>query len=195
MMGPTSEESNGDIWELRAQRRAVVEACHPVEDQVSDFYDNPHGSEELDAANSGQGGYFSISGNSGCNPLMDMMMVNPVAGEVHSIVLHEYNHVFQLAHTLTHDRGSDYGLNSWIMEGQATYSAALFGSQTGWGPPFVDLMMGMKKYGGNTSPEGIDAFLEANKTFDLSDEGYWERPDFSAAVVYYQLGAWAWASK
>ena len=193
MMGPTSEESNREIWELRAQRKAVADACYPVEQQVDDFYDNPHGSEELDAAITGEGGYFSISGNSSCNPIMDMMMVNPTAGEVRGIVMHEYNHIFQVAHTLTHERDSDFGLSSWIMEGQATYSSALFGERTGWGPPFVDLMMGMKEYGGNTSPEGIDAFLDANGTFDLTDESYWERPDFSAAVVYYQLGAWAWA--
>jgi len=193
MMGPTSEESNREIWELRAQRRAIVDACYPVEEQVSQFYDNPHGSEELDAAITGEGGYFSISGNSSCNPLMDMMMVNPIAGEVHTIVMHEYNHIFQVAHTLTHDRDSDYGLNSWIMEGQATYSAALFGEQTGWGPPFVDLMMGMKEYGGNVSPMGIDAYLGAKTSFDLAYEGYWKLRDYSAAVVYYQLGAWAWA--
>jgi hypothetical protein len=79
------------------------------------------------------------------------------------------------------------------MEGQATYSAAKFGSETGWGPDFVDIMMGMKEYGGNTSPEGIDAFLADNDGFNLADESYWERPDFSAAAVYYQLGSWAWA--
>ena len=184
MMGPTSEESNRKIWELRAHRKAVFDACYPVEQQVDDVYDNPHGSEELDAAITGEGGYFSISGNSSCNPIMDMMMVNRRAGEVCGVVLHEYNHIFQVAHALTHERDFDYSLSSWIMEGQATYSSALFGERTGWGPPFVDLMMGMKEYGRNTSPEGIDAFLAANDTFDLADESDWERPDFSAAVVY-----------
>ena len=193
MMGPTSEESNATIWELRAQRRAIVDACYPVEQQVDAFYDNEHGSEELAAANSGQGGYFSISGNSGCNPLMDMMVINPMVGEVRGIVMHEYHHVFQVAHMLTHDRDSDYGLSSWIMEGQATYSSAWFGEITGWGPPFVELMMGMKAYGGNTSPMGIDEFLSREGGFDLTDESYWERADVSPAVVYYQLGAWAWA--
>jgi len=192
-MGPASVESNLDIWHLRAERRAVAGACYPVERQVDDFFDNPHGSEELDAANSGEGGYFSISGSSGCNPLMDLMMINPQLDEVRTITMHEYNHIFQVSHILTHDRDSDYGLNSWIMEGQATYSAARFGDETGWGPSFVGQMMGMKEYGGNTSPEGIDAFLAANSDFDLSDESYWSREDFSAAVVYYQLGAWAWA--
>ena len=192
-MGPTSEESNLDIWHLRAERRAIPEACYPVENQVEDFFDNPHGAEELAAANSGDGGFFSISGNSGCNPLMDLMMVNPRLNEVRTITMHEYNHIFQVAHMLTYDRDSEYGLNSWIMEGQATYSAAKFGHETGWGTDFVDVMMGMKEYGGNVSPEGIDAFLEANDGFDLEDESYWSKPDFSAAAVYYQLGAWAWA--
>ncbi len=192
-MGPTSEESNNDIWHLRAERRAVEDACYPVENQVDDFFDNPFGSEELDAANSGEGGYFSISGNSGCNPLMDLMMINPKRSEVRAITIHEYNHIFQVAHILTHDRDSDYGLNSWIMEGQATYSAARFGDETGWGPDFVSQMMSIKNAGGNISPEGIDDFLADNDSFDLEDESYWESSDFSAAAVYYQLGSWAWA--
>jgi hypothetical protein len=124
---------------------------------------------------------------------MDLMMVNPRLDEVRTITMHEYHHIFQVAHMRTHDRDSDYGLNSWIMEGQATYSAARFGDETGWGYDFVDLMMGMKEYGGNVSPEGIDDFLAANDGFVLADESYWERDDFSAAAVYYQLGAWAWA--
>ncbi len=192
-MGPTSEESNNDIWRLRAERRAVADACYPVERQVDDFLNEPFSSEELDAANTGEGGYFSISGNSSCNPLMDFIMINPRLDEVRSIAMHEYHHVFQVAHELSHNRESDYGFNSWIMEGQATYSAAKFGDETGWGYPFVELMMGMKEYGGNVSPMGIDEYLAKNPTFDLADERYWTRPDFSAAVVYYQLGAWAWA--
>jgi hypothetical protein len=192
-MGPTSEESNNDIWHLRAERRAIPEACYPVESQVDDFFDNPFGSEELDAANSGDNGYFSISGNSGCNPLMDLMMINPELDGIRTITMHEYNHIFQVGHMLSHDRDSDYGLSSWIMEGQATYSAARFGDETGWGPDFADLMMSMKKSGGNVSPDGIDDFLAANRSFDLEAEIYWERSDFSAAAVYYQLGSWAWA--
>ena len=192
-MGPTSEDSNHDIWLLRGERHAVVDACYPVEQQIDDFFDNPYGSEELDAANTGNGGYFSISGSSPCNPLMDLMMINPQLDEVRTITLHEYTHIFQVAHISTHDREADYGLSSWIMEGQATYLAAKFGEETGWGPDFEDLMMGMKTYGGNVSPEGIDAFLAANDTFELEDESYWSTGDYSAAAVYYQLGAWAWA--
>ena len=192
-MGPTDPASNQLIWELRAQRRAVPSACYPVEQQIAAFADNVHGSRELEAANSGEGGFFSISGNSGCHPLMDLMMVNPALDEVRTITMHEYTHIFQAAHILTDDRDSDYGLNSWIMEGQATYVAAKFGEQTGWGPSFEYLMMGMKHWGGYVSPEGIDAFLAAEGDFRLDDESYWERSDFSAPAVYYQLGAWAWA--
>ena len=192
-MGPTSEASNQLIWELRAQRRAVPEACYPVKQQVEGFYNNEHGNQELAAANSGEGGFFSISGNGGCNPLMDLMMVNPMLDEVRAITMHEYTHVFQASHILSEDRDSDYGLNSWIMEGQATYLAAKFGEETGWGPGFEFLMMGMKHWGGNVSPEGIDAFLANEGGFQLDDESYWERNDLSAPAVYYQLGAWAWA--
>jgi hypothetical protein len=192
-MGPTSEESNQLIWELRAQRRAVPEACYPVKQQVDSFSNNEHGNQELAAANSGEGGFFSISGNGGCNPLMDLMMINPMLDEVRAITMHEYTHVFQASHILSEDRDSDYGLNSWIMEGQATYLAAKFGEETGWGPGFEFLMMGMKHWGGNVSPQGIDAFLAEESAFQLDDESYWEQNDLSAPAVYYQLGAWAWA--
>ena len=193
MMGPTSEASNVDIWTLRAERRAVVDACRPVEDQIDDFFDNPFGQEELDAAITGEGGYFSISGNSGCNPVMDMMVINPELESIRSITLHEYHHVFQLAHSLTWDRDSEYGLNSWIMEGQATFSSAYYSGQQGWGPSFEETMLSMKTSGPPVSPVGIDAFLAAGNTFALDDESYWERGDETAGVVYYQLGAWAWA--
>lgn len=194
VMGPGNATSNDRIWKLRGQRRAVVDACTPVAFQVDDFLADPYATEELEAANNGSPGLFSISGNSGCNPLMDMMLINPRLDEVRTITLHEAHHIFQVAHSLTHDRDSEYGLNSWIMEGQATYSAARFGSDTGWGPDFADLMMDMKHFGGNVSPQGIDAFLAANPTFDLADESYWQQPDLTAAAaVYYQLGAWAWA--
>jgi hypothetical protein len=194
VLGPSSPESNALIWQLRAERRAVEDACYPVQMQVEDFVDDPWGSEELDAANNGEPGMFSIAGSTGCNPLMDMMIINPRLDEVRTITLHEYHHIFQLAHSLTHDRNSDYGLNSWIMEGQATYSAAKFGDETGWGPDFTTLMMDMKRSGGNVSPRGIDAFLANNASFDLADESYWQDTDpTAAAAVYYQLGAWAWA--
>ena len=48
-MGPTSEASNQLIWELRAQRRAVPEACYPVKQQVDSFSNNEHGNQELAA--------------------------------------------------------------------------------------------------------------------------------------------------
>ena len=192
-MGPSSEESNSDIWQLRAERHAVPDACYPVEQQVADFLDSPYSQEELDAANSGSGGYFSISGGSGCSPLMDLMMINPMRDEIRPITLHEYNHIFQVAHIGTHDRDADDGLNSWIMEGQATYSAAWFGDQTGWGPDFVSAMMALKNSGGSVSRQSIDDFLASEGSFDLADESYWSSDSSAAAVVYYQLGAWAWA--
>lgn len=193
VLGPTSAESNLDIWHLRAERRAVVEACVSVEDQVQSFLADPYGIEERNAANTGEGSYFYISGNSSCNPLMELMLINPQLEGLHTIVLHEYNHVFQVAHSLTWDRESDFGLNSWIMEGQATYSSALFGEITGWGPSLADVMMSMKNHGTPVSDTSIDDFLAEEGTFDLADESYWSRGDSSAAVVYYQLGAWAWA--
>ena len=59
---------------------------------------------------------------------------------------------------------------SWIMEGRAAYSAVRFGDETGWGPNFVDLMMAMKAYGGNTSPEGIAVCNPAEPLLGLCSE-------------------------
>jgi len=41
--------------------------------------------------------------------------------------------------------------------------------------------------------EGIDYFLEDNSEFALNNETYWETDMNRAGMVYYQIGAWAWA--
>jgi hypothetical protein len=190
-LGPTSEQSNEDIFRLRGERRAVVDACDSVEDQMGWYLGSAQ--EEMAAANNGSPGMFSIAGNTPCHPIIDFVMINPKENELLGITLHEYTHVYQVAHVLSFDGESDYSLESWIMEGQATYAAAKFASQEGWGPDFTDAMMAMKKYGGNITPMGIDGFLDKGIPFDLDDESYWETGEINPGIVYYQLGAWAWA--
>ena len=193
-MGPTDVASNQLIWELRAQRRAIVDACYPVEQQVYAFLNqNQQGVAELEAANTGDQVFAGISDNGGCQPLMDFTAINLRLDDLPGITWHEYNHIFQISHFGTNDRSSDFGPSSWIMEGQATYSTAKFGEIAGWGDSFESAMMAMKAYGGNISPIGIDAFLADEDTFDFEDESYWERDDFAAPAIYYMLGAWAWA--
>jgi hypothetical protein len=191
-LGPTNAASNEEIFRLRAQRKAIPDACHSVESQVNEFltYNAP---EELSAANNGSPGMFNISGNSPCNPVMDFMMINPMADELRMITIHEYSHVFQVAHSLTYDRDSDFGLNSWIMEGQATYAAAKFGDLNGWGPNFRDYMISVKEGSGNISETGLNALLESGVEYRLDNESYWETSEIDPGLIYYQMGAWAWA--
>lgn len=190
-LGPTSEESNDDIFRLRGERRAVVDACDSVENQVGWYLNSA--TQEMAAANNGEPGMFSIAGNTPCHPIIDFVMINPMENELSGITLHEYNHVFQLAHALSFDRESDYGFESWMMEGQATYFTAKFSDLAGWGPDFEDAMMGIKHYGGNITGTGLDSFMDKGIKFQLDNESYWETGEINPGIVYYQFGAWAWA--
>ena len=186
ILGPTSSDSNEAIFRLRAERRAVAEACYSVENQIDDFLTH-NAPGELEAANNGTELMAGISGNTPCNPLFDFTLINIGLdlNALEPIVLHEYTHVHQVAHQLSWDRSGDLGLNSWMLEGQATYFAAKFSPEQGWGPSYVDQMVSIKR--------GIDEFLEESPEFALNDESYWETDMNRAGMVYYQIGAWAWA--
>lgn len=190
-LGPTNPESNKELFRLRAQRKAIADACQSVESQVSAFliYNAP---DELNAANNGSPGMFNISGNSPCNPVMDFVIINPMVDALRMMTIHEYSHVFQVAHTLTHDRESDFGLNSWIMEGQATYIAAKFGDLNGWGPNFKEYMISVKESGGNVTGMGFNELLSSGVEYQLDNESYWESSEINPGLIYYQMGAWTW---
>ena len=88
--------------------------------------------------------------------------------------LHEYHHVFQIAHSDSYaDRDSDRNLSSWMSEGMATYSSAVFMERLGL-IDFKKYMLDLRDNGSNIGPPGINEFIAAKDDWRLDDESYWE---------------------
>ena len=105
--------------------------------------------------------------------------------------LHEYHHVFQMAHCDTkQSRSSDKHINSWMAEGMASYSSAKFMENLGL-INFEDYMLKLKKSGGNIGRPGINEYVAQHPNWQLKNEAYWE--EGGSAQIYYMLGAWATA--
>ena len=105
--------------------------------------------------------------------------------------LHEYHHVFQMAHCDTkQSRSSDKHINSWMAEGMASYSSAKFMGNLGL-IDFEDYMLQLKQSGGNIGRPGINEYVAQTPNWQLKNEAYWE--EGGSAQVYYMLGAWATA--
>ena len=105
--------------------------------------------------------------------------------------LHEYHHVFQMAHCdTTQSRFSEKNIHSWMAEGMASYSSAKFMENLGL-IDFNDYMLELKKSGANIGRPSINAFVAKNPAWKLENEDYWE--EGGSAQVYYMIGAWATA--
>ena len=105
--------------------------------------------------------------------------------------LHEYHHVFQMAHCDTkQSRSSDKHINSWMAEGMASYSSAKFMQNLSL-IDFEDYMLQLKKSGANIGRPGINEYVAKHPNWQLENEKYWE--EGASAQVYYMLGAWATA--
>jgi hypothetical protein len=105
--------------------------------------------------------------------------------------LHEYHHVFQVAHCDSYkERTSDHNLNSWMTEGMATYSSAKFMENLNL-TDFKSYMLELRKSGANIGSPGINDYLSEENTCRLDNETYWD--EGGSAQVYYMLGAWATA--
>ena len=103
--------------------------------------------------------------------------------------LHEYHHVFQMAHCDTkQEPTSEKNINSWMAEGMATYSSARFMENLGL-IDFRDYMLELRKSGANIGRPSINEFLVTTQDWQLHNESYWDQG--GAAQVYYMLGAWA----
>ena len=105
--------------------------------------------------------------------------------------LHEYHHVFQMAHCDTkQSRSCDKHINSWMAEGMASYSSAKFMQNLSL-IDFEDYMLQLKKSGANIGRPGINEYVAKHPNWQLENEEYWE--EGGSAQVYYMLGAWATA--
>ena len=195
LLGPDSEQSVREIYRQRAISRINPASHLPKEQQIQAFLQQPDVAAEIKAVLSGQaeGG---LTWTQDPPILYEDVTTNAKLRERDPIentwgALHEYHHVFQMAHCdTTQERTSDKHINSWMAEGMATYSSAKFMENMGL-IDFNSYMLQLRKTGGNIGRPGINDFLSNTKSWRLENETYWDRG--GAAQVYYMLGAWATA--
>ncbi len=195
LLGPGNEENIRDIYRLRAKSRANPKASESIEEQIEEFLQRPNNVAEIKAVLAGkaEGGltwseppirvYEDVTTNA------TERSQNPIENTWGA--LHEYHHVFQVAHVDSYkDRTSDENFNSWMAEGMATYSSAKFMENLHLAD-FKDYMLQLRKTGGNIGEPGINDFIANGKAWRLDAETYWETGE--SPQVYYMLGAWATA--
>ena len=195
LLGPGNEQSIRDIYFKRAKSRATPSSLTAVEEQIEGFLQRPNIIDEIDAVLAGkaEGG---LTWSEPPSRVYEDVPTNAKGRETDPIentwgALHEYHHVFQIAHCDSYqERTSDRNLNSWMAEGMATYSSAKFMENLNL-VDFKNYMLELRKTGGNISETGINEFISGGKTWRLDDETYWESG--GSAQVYYMLGAWATA--
>lgn len=195
LLGPDSEQSVREIYRKRAESRVNPDASTSAEEQIEEFLKRPNVVTEIKTVLSGkaEGG---LTWTQDPPLLFEDVTTNAKERERNPIentwgALHEYHHVFQIAHCDTKQkRSSDKHINSWMAEGMATYSSAKFMENLGL-LDFKDYMLGLRTSGGNIGRPGINEFLAKTKKWRLDEESYWETGGFP--TVYYMIGAWATA--
>lgn len=195
LLGPESEQSVREIYHQRAMSRVNTNSKQPAMEQIEAFLKQPNVVAEIQAVLSGksEGG---LTWTQEAPTLYEDVTTNASQREQDPIentwgALHEYHHVFQMAHCdTTQARASDKHINSWMAEGMATYSSAKFMENMGL-INFKSYMLQLRKTGGNIGRPGINEFLTNTKVWQLENETYWDSG--VAAPVYYMLGAWATA--
>ncbi|MBP62683.1 MAG: hypothetical protein CMJ62_14280 [Planctomycetaceae bacterium] len=195
LLGPDSEPSVREIYRKRAMSRVDSNATASAKQQIDEFLKRPNVVAEINAVLSGKG-EGGLTWTQEPPVLYEDVTTNAKGREKDPIentwgALHEYHHVFQMAHCDTKQkRTSDKHINSWMAEGMATYSSAKFMEDLGL-VDFKGYMLELRKSGGNIGRPGINEFLADTKEWQLHNEDYWDKG--GSAQVYYMLGAWATA--
>lgn len=196
LLGPDSEQSIREIYRQRALTRTNPDSPFlTAEEQVEKFLNRPNVVTEMRSVLAGraEGG---LTWTQEPPILYEDVTTNAKGREKDPVentwgALHEYHHVFQMAHCDTRqERTSEKNINSWMAEGMATYSSALFMENLGL-IDFRDYMLKLRTSGANISRPSVNEFLATTQNWQLHNEGYWEQG--GAAQVYYMLGAWATA--
>ena len=196
LLGPDSDRSVREIYRQRAMTRVNKGSRFPpAEEQIKEFLNRPNVVNEIKSvlAGTAEGG---LTWTQEPPMLYEDVTTNTKGREKDPIenawgALHEYHHVFQMAHCDTkQERTSEKNINSWMAEGMATYSSAKFMENLGL-IDFKDYMLKLRKSGANIGRPGINEFLATTQDWQLNDEGHWDLG--TSAQVYYMLGAWATA--
>ncbi len=195
LLGPGNEESVRAIYRKRAASRVIPGSSKPKSDQIQAFLNQSNVRNEIEDVLAGRatGG---LTWSDPARRVYEDVTTNATERANDPVentwgALHEYHHVFQIAHTDSYqDRSSERNLNSWMVEGGATYSSAWFMEKMGLAD-FQEYMLALRKSGANIGRPGINEFLENHPDYRLDVESYWETGEFPQ--VYYMLGAWATA--
>ncbi|MCH2125571.1 MAG: hypothetical protein MK165_12300 [Pirellulaceae bacterium] len=195
LLGPDSEQSVREIYRQRALSRVDPNSAASAQQQINEFLKRSNVVTEIKAVLSGkaEGG---LTWTQDSPVLYEDVTTNAKEREQNPIentwgALHEYHHVFQMAHCDTkQERASDRHINSWMAEGMASYSSAKFMENLGL-VDFKGYMLELRKSGANIGRPSINEFLAQTEEWQLDNESYWDQG--GSAQVYYMLGAWATA--
>lgn len=195
LLGSGNEDDIRRIYRARARSRVNPNSPNSPETQIEEFLNRPNIISEIEAVLAGktEGG---LTWSSPPRRVYEDVTTNAFGRQNDPTentwgALHEYHHVFQIAHSDSYaERDSDRNLSSWMSEGMATYSSALFMERLGL-VDFKEYMLELRTNGSNIGRPGIKGFINNRKSWKLNDESYWESGE--AAQVYYMLGAWATA--
>ena len=195
LFGPEDEKSVRAMFKERAMSRIDPNSKETVETQVDEFLSRPNVVEEIKSILAGESA-GGLTWTLGSIRIYEDITTNATERAKRPIentwgAMHEYHHVFQIAHSAAEqERTADKNSCSWMREGMATYSSAKFMENL----KFIDLreyMLELRKYGANISRPGINEFIKKNPKYCLENETYWD--EGGAPQVYYMIGAWATA--
>ena len=196
LLSSDSEESVRQIYLQRAKNRINQNSeTSTAREQIAEFMKRNNVTNEIKAVLAGkaEGG---LTWTQDPPILYEDVTTNAKGREKDPLentwgALHEYHHVFQMAHCDTkQSRSSDKHINSWMAEGMASYSSAKFMQNLSL-IDFEDYMLQLKKSGANIGRPGINEYVAKHPNWQLENEEYWE--EGGSAQVYYMLGAWATA--
>ena len=195
LLGPKSETSVREIFRQRAASRVNANSSVSAQSQIEAFLTRQNVVNEIKAVLAGKAA-GGLTWTQSAPVLYEDVTTNATSREKDPVentwgALHEYHHVFQMAHCdTTQPRDSDKHINSWIAEGMATYSSAKFMDNLGLAD-FKRYMLNLRKFGGNIGAPGINDFMARTPDWKLQNENYWDTGQ--SPQVYYMLGAWATA--
>ena len=164
LLGSDSEQSVREIYRQRAMTRVEPNSTpSSAKKQVEEFLKRPNVIAEIKSVLAGkaEGG---LTWTQDPPVIYEDVTTNARERERNPIentwgALHEYHHVFQMAHCDTkQERISEKNINSWMAEGMATYSSAKFMEKLGL-IDFKGYMLELRKSGANIGRPSIKEFL------------------------------------
>lgn len=195
LFGPEDEKSVRAMFKERAMSRIDPNSKETVETQVDEFLSRPNVVEEIKSILAGESS-GGLTWTLGPIRIYEDITTNATERAKRPIentwgAMHEYHHVFQIAHSAAdQERTADKNSSSWMREGMATYSSAKFMENLKF-IDFTEYMLELRKFGANISRPGINEFIKKNSKYRLDNETYWD--EGGAPQVYYMIGAWATA--